>query len=110
MLRLLLCHVFPPATLTSIGFVGVVVFVFVNIRPPIRTIRPLIRPTRPQIRLNRPPIRPRKFPNMGTYLYIIDRVLYVVPSTIFEDRPGGPLWGRRALVSAEGWFPSMSQP
>ena len=44
-------------SLTSIGFVGVAVFVFVNIRPPTRLIRPPIRLIRQQIRLIRPPIR-----------------------------------------------------
>ena len=38
----------------AIGFVGVAVFVFVNIRTLIRLIKPLIRLIRPQIR----PIRP----------------------------------------------------
>ena len=47
-----------PATVNmAIGFMGVAVFVFVNIRPLIRLIRPLIRLIRPQIRLIKPQIR-----------------------------------------------------
>ena len=62
-LLLLLCHVPPPCDHSTshiegaIGFVGVAVFVFVNIRPQIRMFKPLIRLIRPLIRLIRPLLR-----------------------------------------------------